>query len=139
MRGDPAADSAALCNFIITFGKQLPLRKASPFGDREMIRLMLASKRRHHSACHTPRLPRRRRSHRRRKRTLGLRPHRRDERTKTVGCRLTTRRMPCPTERFCIEYALLEIQEAMWSCSSATPAKRRLRPRAAASCLMLVR
>ena len=36
-------ESDAFRNFIVTFGKQLPLRKASPFGDREMIRLLLAS------------------------------------------------------------------------------------------------
>jgi hypothetical protein len=37
------SESDAFRNFIVTFGKQLPLRKASPFGDREMIRLLLAS------------------------------------------------------------------------------------------------
>jgi hypothetical protein len=36
-------ESDAFRNFIVTFGKQLQLRKASPFGDREMIRLLLAS------------------------------------------------------------------------------------------------
>jgi hypothetical protein len=36
-------ESDAFRNFIVTFGKQLPLRKASPFADREMIRLLLAS------------------------------------------------------------------------------------------------
>jgi len=37
------SESDAFRNFIVTFGKQLPLRKPSPFGDREMIRLVLAS------------------------------------------------------------------------------------------------
>jgi len=36
------SESDAFRNFIVTFGKQLPLRKPSPFGDREMIRLVLA-------------------------------------------------------------------------------------------------
>jgi hypothetical protein len=37
------SESDAFRNFIVTFGKQLPLRKPSSFGDREMIRLVLAS------------------------------------------------------------------------------------------------
>jgi hypothetical protein len=36
------SESDAFRNFIVTFGKQLPLRKPSPFGV-EMIRLVLAS------------------------------------------------------------------------------------------------
>ena len=37
------SESDAFRNFIVTFGKQLPLRKPSSFGDREMIRLVLTS------------------------------------------------------------------------------------------------
>jgi hypothetical protein len=37
------SESDAFRNFIVTFGKQLPLRKPSSFADREMIRLVLAS------------------------------------------------------------------------------------------------
>jgi Cdc6-like AAA superfamily ATPase len=35
-------ESEAFRNFLVAFGKLLPLRKASPFGDRDMIRLVLA-------------------------------------------------------------------------------------------------
>jgi hypothetical protein len=36
------SESDVFRNFIVTFGKQLPLRRPSPFGDRDMIRLLLA-------------------------------------------------------------------------------------------------
>jgi hypothetical protein len=35
-------ESDAFRNFLVTFGKQLPLKKPSPFGDRDMVRLVLA-------------------------------------------------------------------------------------------------
>lgn len=38
------SESDAFRNFIVTFGKKLPLRKPSSFGDRDMIRLVLASR-----------------------------------------------------------------------------------------------
>jgi hypothetical protein len=55
------SESDAFRNFIVTFGKQLPLRKASPFADREVSTLGL--KRRHHGACYAPHHPGPRRSH----------------------------------------------------------------------------
>ena len=39
-----------------------------------------------------------------------------------------------------ISHAIKALESAfVWSCSNGTPAKRRLQPRAVASCLMLVR